>query len=186
MIGYLSGKILNTTEKEIILDVHGVGYKICCPLPTILSCAHGKDKELFIHTRVREDAITLYGFETETDLETFEKLIDVSGIGPKSAVAMLSVHSPASIASAIENSDSQTLAHTPGIGKKSAEKIILELRGKLSHLQDTKGNENTFEVRLALEALGYSPREINEVISKLNTKKKSTSDLIKEALAQLK
>lgn len=186
MIGHLSGKIIKANEKEVILSASGVGYRVFCPLPTLLACTVGKEKDLYIHTRVREDAIALYGFETEVEMETFEKLLDVPGVGPKSGLAMLSVNSPSSIANAIEGGDVQALSHTPGIGKKSAEKIIVELRGKLTHLQNSTSNENTFEVRLALEALGYTPREINEVLSKLTIEKKSTNTLIKEALAQLK
>ena len=186
MIRHLSGKIIYVTEKDIVLDVAGVGYQIFCPLPTLLSSSKNENKNLFIHTRVREDAITLYGFEKEIDLFVFEKLLDVSGVGPKSALAMLSVHSPSSIADAVERSDSELLAHTPGIGKKTTEKIILELKGKLTHLQNADTNDNTFEVRLALEALGYTPREVNEVVSKLDKKEKNVSKLITEALTKLK
>lgn len=186
MIGYLSGTIIAKNEKEITLNVNGVGYKVACPLPTILACEVNSQKDLLIHTRVREDAITLYGFETGTDLEIFEKLLDVSGIGPRSALAMLSVHSPSSIAEAVEKGDVTLLTHTPGLGKKSAEKIIIELKGKLSHLQTGEKNESTVEVRLALEALGYTQKEIFNTVNKLNTKDKDTNTLIKEALNQLK
>lgn len=186
MIRHLTGKAIEVSEKEIILDVSGVGYQIFCPLPTLLSSLKNESKSFFIHTRVREDAINLYGFANQNELFVFEKLIDVSGVGPKSALAMLSVHSPSSIADAVEKADSELLAHTPGIGKKTTEKIILELKGKLSHLQNKDDNNNTFEVRLALEALGYTPREVNEVISKLDKKETNTSKLITEALSKLK
>lgn len=186
MIGYLHGNIIKTNEKEIIISVNGVGYKVACTLPTLLSCVENEEKGLFIHTRVREDAITLYGFSNEIELFVFEKLLDVSGVGPKSALAMLSVHSPSSIAEAVERGNSEMLAHTPGIGKKTTEKIIIELKGKLTHLQSGNDDDNTYEVRLALEALGYSPREINDVVGKLNKKEKDTGKLIKEALTQLK
>jgi Holliday junction DNA helicase RuvA len=98
---------------------------------------------------------------------------------------MLSVHSPASIADAVEREDKEALSHTPGIGKKTAEKIIIELRGKLSHLTKGKETDVTYEVRLALETLGYSPKEIHDTLHKLNTENKNTSTLIKEALSQL-
>ncbi len=186
MIGFLSGTIKKATEKELILLVNGVGYKVFCSLPTLLSSAVGNEKDLLIHTRVREDAITLYGFEKENDLFVFEKLLDVSGVGPKSALAMLSVHSASSIADAVEKGNAEMLSHTPGIGKKTTEKIIIELKGKLTHLQNASDNESAYEVRLALEALGYSPREINEIIGKLNPKEKDTGKLIKEALSKLK
>ena len=187
MIGHLRGTIIGINEKTMLLEVGGVGYKISCPLSTLLGKAEGEACALYIHTHVREDIFALYGFENEIELELFEKLRDVSGIGPKSALAMISVHSPSTIADAIEKADVELLSHTPGIGKKTAEKIIIELKGKLSHLQSVGGaNEATFEVRLALEALGYSSREVHAVIGKLNTVGKDSSTLIKEALTLLK
>jgi Holliday junction DNA helicase RuvA len=186
MIGYLSGTVLKANERFLLLETSGVGYKVFCPLPLLVGTKEKQDLAVFVHTHVREDAITLYGFAKETELELFERLLDVSGIGPKSALAMLSVHSPASIADAVERADAVLLSHTPGIGKKTAEKIIIELKGKLSHLRTVGGDDATFEVRLALEALGYSPREVHEVIGKLNPLQKSSSALIKEALSFLK
>ena len=186
MIGHLKGIILTTNDRFLLLSVHDVGYKIFAPLPLLLSSKEGDTYEVFVHTHVREDVFVLYGFEKETELELFEKLISVSGIGPKSALAMLSVHSPSSVADAIERADVEALSHTPGIGKKTAEKCIIELKGKLTHLQSEGGDDATFEVRLALEALGYSPKQIHEVIGKLNTKGKDRGALIKEALTMLK
>ena len=185
MIGFLQGKVISKNEQSLLLNVSGVGYKVSVPLPLLISLLDGQDLSLHIHTHVREDAFTLFGFKDELDLFLFEKLIAVSGIGPKSALAMLSVHSPASIADAVEREDVQALSHTPGVGKKTAEKIILELRGKLSHLVGTKETDTTYEVRLALETLGYSPKEIHDTLQKLHTEGKTTSALIKEALTQL-
>ncbi len=185
MIGFLQGKVITKNEQSLLLNVSGVGYKVSAPLPLLISLLDGQDLTLHIHTHVREDALTLFGFKDELDLFLFEKLIAVSGIGPKSALAMLSVHSPASIADAVEREDVQALSHTPGVGKKTAEKIILELRGKLSHLVGSKETDTTYEVRLALETLGYSPKEIHDTLQKLHTENKSTSALIKEALSQL-
>lgn len=185
MIGFLQGKVIKKNEQSLLLNVSGVGYKVNSPLPLLISLLDGQDLELYIYTHVREDALTLFGFKDELDLFLFEKLIAVSGIGPKSALAMLSVHSPASIADAVEREDVQALSHTPGVGKKTAEKIILELRGKLSHLVGSKETDTTYEVRLALETLGYSPKEIHDTLQKLHTENKSTSTLIKEALSQL-
>ncbi|HCC06160.1 TPA: Holliday junction branch migration protein RuvA [Candidatus Nomurabacteria bacterium] len=185
MIGFLQGKVITKNEQSLLLNVAGVGYKVSAPLPLLISLVDGQDLSLYIHTHVREDAFTLFGFKDELDLFLFEKLIAVSGIGPKSALAMLSVHSPASIADAVEREDVQALSHTPGVGKKTAEKIILELRGKLSHLVGTKETDTTYEVRLALETLGYSPKEIHDTLQKLHTENKTTSALIKEALTQL-
>lgn len=185
MIGFLTGNVHSTDNSSLILDVHGVGYKILAPLPIVVSVTLGAPMSLYIHTHVREDHIVLYGFKDANDLFLFEKLTTVSGIGPKSALAMLSVHSPSSLADAIERSDAEALSHTPGVGKKTAEKIILELKGKLSHLIGKEINDTTHEVRLALEALGYSSKEIHDALKDMNTENKSTSTIIKEALHQL-
>lgn len=185
MIGFLRGKVLLHNELSLVLDISGVGYRIHAPLPLLVSVTKEQELSLFIHTHVREDQLTLYGFKDELDLFLFERLIGISGIGPKSALAMLSVHSPASIADAVEREDAAALSHTPGIGKKTAEKIILELRGKLSHLVGAKETDTTYEVRLALETLGYSPKEIHDALQKLHVENKSTGALIKEALTQL-
>lgn len=186
MIGFLHGTILKANEYSVIVDVGGVGYKVHAPLPLLVGFISGEEVSLHIYTHVREDQLTLFGFKDELDLFLFEKLIGISGIGPKSALSMLSVHSPTSIADAVERGDVPALSHTPGIGKKTAEKIILELRGKLSHLVGVQETDTTYEVRLALETLGYSSKEIHDVLQKLKTEKKTTSALIKEALALLK
>ncbi len=186
MIGYLSGVVHKVSEKDMILLVGGVGYKLLAPLPVLLAHSAGTETSLYIHTHVREDQISLYGFEQDIELELFERLINVSGIGPKSALAMLSVHSPASVAEAVERGDAAVLSHTPGIGKKTAEKIIIELKGKLAHLQGVGKTDSFFEVRLALEALGYSPKEVHDVLQKLNPLETNTSTLIKEALSKIK
>jgi Holliday junction DNA helicase RuvA len=185
MIGHLQGTVLLVKDNSLIIDVGGVGYRVLCPLPLALSQNEGSSAKLFIHTHVREDQITLFGFKDETELFLFEKLTSVSGIGPKSALAMLSVHSPSSIAQAVEHADAESLSHTPGIGKKTAEKIIIELKGKLNHLLGKEEDDSTTEVRLALETLGYSPKEIHTTIQKISTKNKSTNALIKEALQHL-
>lgn len=185
MIGFLQGKVHSTNNSSLILDVNGVGYRIFAPLPVLVSVIKDVPLSLFIHTHVREDHIILYGFKDENELFLFEKLTSVSGIGPKSALAMLSVHSPSSLSDAIERSDAEALSHTPGVGKKTAEKIILELKGKLSHLIGKEMNDTTLEVRLALEALGYSAKEIHTALQDINTDKKTTSTIIKEALHQL-
>lgn len=186
MIGYLKGVIGDVSEKDLLLVANGVGYQVLAPLPVLLSKETGSEAELYIHTHVREDALTLFGFEKKKELEVFQHLLNVSGIGPKSALAMLSVHSPASIAEAVEKGDSSLLSHTPGIGKKTAEKIILELKGKLARFQDTSKPDSFFEVRLALEALGYSPKEIHDVLQKISPLETNTSTLIKEALSKIK
>lgn len=174
-----------TNSSSLILGVQGVGYRVLCPLPVLVSVTENDTLSLFIHTHVREDQISLYGFKEEMDLFLFEKLISVSGIGPKGALSMLSVHSPSSLSSAIERSDVETLSHTPGVGKRTAEKIIIELQGKLSHLAGKEMDDAALEARLALESLGYSSKEIHTTLNALDTKGKTTSVIIKEALQEL-
>lgn len=185
MIGFLKGTTHSSSNSSLILDVSGVGYRVLCPLPVLVSVVIGDSLSLFIHTHVREAEISLYGFRDELDLFLFEKLISVSGIGPKGALAMLSVHSPSSLSSAIERSDVETLSHTPGVGKRTAEKIIIELKGKLAHLVGKDMDSVTLEARLALESLGYSSKEIYQALQDLDTTGKTTSTIIKEALHQL-
>lgn len=185
MIGFLRGKALIIKDNFLILDVAGVGYKVLTPLPFLLSLTEGQETSLHIHTHVREDQLTLFGFKDESDLFLFERLTSVSGIGPKGALSMLSVHSPSSIADAVERGDVEALSHTPGVGKRTAEKIIIELKGKLKHFTGKEETDTTYEVRLALETLGYSSKEIYDALQKLNTEGKTTSTLIKEALTQL-
>ena len=185
MIGFLEGTVISATGSSLIVKVSGVGYKVFCPLPIIMGTSIENTISLFIHTHVREDNITLYGFSKEEELFVFEKLTSVSGIGPKSALAMLSVHSPASLATAVEEGDAETLSHTPGVGKKTSEKIIIELKGKLTHLIGESLSDNASEARMALEALGYSSKEIREALNGIKTDGKATGSIIKEALHQL-
>jgi Holliday junction DNA helicase RuvA len=186
MIGFIQGVVYSIDNTTLILLTGGVGYKVTAPLPVTGNISEGDELSLYIHTHVREDQLALFGFSTKEELFLFEKLISVSGIGPKSALAMLSVHSPASLAEAIESGNTETLSHTPGVGKKTAEKIIIELKGKVAHLLEGKTSDNTLEVRLALEALGYSTKEIHLALKDLkDTETKTTSVLIREALSLL-
>ncbi len=185
MIGFLKGIVYTTDNTSLIIDVSGVGYKVLSPLPVLVSVSPGDELSLFIHTHVREDQISLFGFKDEVDLFIFLKLLGISGIGPKSALAMLSVHSPSSLADAVERGDAEALSHTPGVGKKTSEKIIIELKGKLTHLVGKAETDVTLEARMALVTLGYSSKEIHDALQGLITEGKSTSSIIKEALSQL-
>lgn len=185
MIGYLSGNIIDVRGDHLILLVAGVGYKVLTPLSLLVNTSKDSQISLHIHTHVREDQLSLFGFQDESELFVFEKLISVSGIGPKGALSMLSTNSPSSLAQAIESGDVATLSRTPGVGKRTAEKIIIELKGKLSHLASGEENRELEEVRLALEALGYSSKEIHEALKGVDSAGRSTGAIIKDALAQL-
>ena len=186
MIGSIKGKIIFKKEKFIILDVSGVGYKINVSTDT-LSKTQKQDKEVFffIHTHVREDALDLYGFLDYSELEFFEMLISVSGIGPKGALTILGVTSIETLRKAIGTGDISYLTKISGIGKKTAEKILIELRDKIGdQIKDEKGNHSLQEELDALEALkslGYSQSEAREALKKVSPES-NTNTKIKEAL----
>jgi Holliday junction DNA helicase RuvA len=185
MISYLFGTVHSVDEKNLCLLVGGVGYEIHTPLQTLLSLQTGVSAEFFVYSHIREDQFSLFGFHSKEEKYVFQKLMDVSGIGPKGALGILSLHSPASLASAIAQNDVATLSHTPGIGKKTAEKIIIELRGKLDHLSHGSLSDSVLEVRLALEALGYHSKDVHDALSSLKDTTKSSQELIRECLTYL-
>jgi len=179
MYSYIKGTIKEITPKYITLENNGVGYLIITPNPFNFK----KEKETIVHLyqKVSDDSISLYGFETIEARELFMKLISVSGIGPKSAVAILASGPVHSIASAIESGDAKYLQKFPGIGPKSSKQIVLDLQGKID-LEPQVSSQTFNEVEEALKALGYSPREIHKVIPKLD-ESKDINQLIKDALA---
>src|SRR5947199_10777909 len=132
MISYLRGALLEKHPNQVIVDVQGVGYELTIPVTTCSALPEaGSEVRLRVHTHVREDAISLFGFSTPAEKALFEKLISVSGIGPKLAVTVLSGLAASDLVAAIRAGDLQTLVRVPGIGKKTAERIVLELKDKL-------------------------------------------------------
>ena len=192
MIGYLNGKVKFLAGEEIILDVGGVGYKIFVDAVTQQNLQIDSPVELFIHTAVREDAITLYGFRNRDVLIFFETLLTVSGLGTKSALGIVSKISAADFFSAVRNQDLSALTKLPGIGKKSAQRIMLELKEKAGDFtsdsedfQPAQVISNSFdEAADALSALGYTSAEISSVLKRA-PKNSSTEQLIKFALKEL-
>lgn len=186
MIGYLSGTVKFIFGEEVILDVAGVGYRI---LVSAADLEIGAAAEFFIHTAVREDAINLYGFRTRADYELFENLLTVSGVGAKSALAILSKISVAEFTAAIVNQDLNALTKLPGVGKKSAQRILLELKDKVKTLQIESGgqvisNGAVDEATEALSALGYTTAEISKALSDA-PQNSNTEQLVKFALRKL-
>lgn len=188
MIAYLSGKVKFLFNDACILDVHGVGYKVFVDATTLQSLRLGADAELFIHTAVKEDAINLFGFINHDTFALFELLLTVSGIGAKSALVIVSKISPADFANAVLRQDLKTLTRLPAVGKKSAERILLELKDKVKPLATSTlptilstAQDDAFE---ALEALGYTSAEIIAVLEKASPNS-STEQLIKFALQEL-
>ncbi len=193
MIGYLNGKVKFMTGEEVIVDVGGVGYKVFVDALTRQNLQLDKSAEFFIHTAVREDAITLYGFKNRETLEFFETLLTVSGVGAKSALAIVSKISAADFFTAVSTQDLSTLTKLPGIGKKSAQRILLELKDKVKNFSKDSAKDfqpaqivsNAFdEATDALSALGYTSAEISSVFKRA-PKNFSTEQLIKFALKEL-
>jgi len=132
LIAHLRGTVLDKQPNRVTVDVHGVGYDVAVPVSTFYVVGDtGSEVTLRIHTHVREDALSLFGFATRLEQELFERLIGVSGIGPKLALAVLSGIEPADLVSAIQTSDVARLTSIPGVGKKTAERIVLELKDRL-------------------------------------------------------
>lgn len=184
MIAFIRGIVDEIFEDWVTLDVHGVGYRICISGDTAAALpAVGEEIKLYTYTYVREDAFLLYGFLTRDDLQIFKQLITVSGIGPKGGLAVLSVMSADDLRFAILSGDAKMIATAPGIGKKTAERVILDLRDKIS-LEDTMihrqmsdqdaesgsaADENGIRTEAveALTALGYSAQEALRAVKKV-------------------
>lgn len=185
MIAYLDGQIIHIGEKFIILNTGSIGYKVNVTEDTILSFKHGDDAKFFVYTAVRENAIDLYGFKTTEELSFFELLLDVSGIGPRSALAIIALAPIGTIKRAIATGDVAYLNKVSGIGRKTAEKIILELKDKLkNYKEDDTGTilreEN--DILEALKSLGYSQNEARDALKQVPTEIEGTNARIKEAL----
>jgi len=189
MIGSIKGKIILKTDKFIIVETTGVGYKINIS-PDTLSKLKKEDREIlfWIHTHVREDILDLYGFLNREELEFFEMLINVSGIGPKGALSVLGVASIETLKKAISTSDTAYLTKVSGIGKKTAEKIIIELRDKMQNKTGEKMTSASLRDELdaleALKSLGYSQNEAREALKKVSPEA-NTNTKIREALKLL-
>ena len=132
MISYLRGKVLTTTEETVILDVNGVGYEAYCSRGAYKKLSQGEIGELYTHLQVKEDGVTLFGFESPKEKELFLKLITVSGVGPKMGISVLASLNADEFAQAVATADVKRLSAVKGLGKKTAEKIVLELHGKIS------------------------------------------------------
>ena len=199
MIAYVKGKLDTKTNSFVVIDVQGIGYKIFMSAKSIESLGEiGEVVKVYTHYYVREDNISLYGFLSNEELRMFELLLSVSGIGAKSAVQILSAITPSSFALAVISNDISKIVKIPGIGKKTAERMVLELKDKLKTqeaMEDTeeagisellsKETEELSEAISALQVLGYTKRECEVVLEKLDTKEMSVEDIIKTALKNL-
>lgn len=182
----LSGKIVFCGERYVVLDVSGVGYKVYLSADGLRRAAAGAEATFWIHMHVREDALDLYGFFARAEVEFFEMLIEISGVGPKSALSIMSVAPLDALKRAIAQGDLPYLTKVSGIGKKTAEKIMLELRDKLGGLESGGvAGSNDGDALEALEALGYSLREAREALSSVPQAVFGTEARLKAALKLL-
>ena len=194
MIGLLRGRILGKQAPQLLLDVQGVGYEIEAPLTTFFELpAVGAEVTLYTHLAVREDAHTLYGFAKLTDRDLFRALLRVNGVGAKLALAILSGMDAAAFAHCIQAGDSAALVRLPGVGKKTAERLIMEMRDRLEALIGTQSSiggggaagvaANPLEEAVtALVGLGYKPQEASRMVRVLDTANLSSEEIIRNAL----
>jgi len=191
MIGRLRGRIIEQQPPHLVLDVHGVGYEIEAPLSTIFQLDDRKDEvDLHIHMVVREDAQLLYGFATQAEKKLFRELIKVSRFGPKMALTILSGCSVAEFSSTVAAGDAARLSGLPGIGKKTAERLIVEMRDRLGQGDASlpelgpsalPADDAVAEAQHALTALGYKPVEAVKLLKDLDNSL-SSEELIRQAL----
>jgi len=187
VIGRLRGRVAVKGTDSVLLDVGGVGYEVAMP-PCGLGELPPVGEEVVVHTHlhVREDQMALFGFTAEDERDLFRVLLGTSGVGPKLALAMLATLRPAELRRALISEDAAALTAVPGIGKRSAQKLILDLRARLD-LPDAEmvgSGSAVAEVRQALEGLGYQPAEIREGLAGLDTEG-SVEDLLRAALQRL-
>lgn len=187
MIAKLKGKIEYLKSGYAVVDVNGVGYKVYLSAYTFGKVAGLAEVDLFIHTYVREDTLALYGFLAAEELEMFELLISISGIGPKAGLGILSIATPKTIRTAILNEDPTILTKVSGIGKKTAERVILELKNKVRDLSAGEKEEamTDSDAIEALLALGYTVTEARDALKVVPTDLKDVGARVKAALKNL-
>lgn len=195
MIGVLRGKIIDKSESgKITIDVAGVGYEVETSLNTFFQLEMQEDfVKVYIQTIVREDAFLLYGFSDKEERELFRALIRVNGVGPKLAITILSSILPNDFVACIQNQDAALLTKLPGVGRKTAERLLVEMKGSINKLflTDLKlaemntQNSKASEAIAALEALGFKAQVVKKIVEKLSDDGKSAEQLIREALKLL-
>jgi Holliday junction DNA helicase RuvA len=191
VIGSIRGTVLERTASgEVLVEVGGVGYRASVPIGALVALSPGDPTFLFTHLHVREDAMVLFGFPTRDERDTFEALITATGVGPKLALAILGVHPPDSLRAALASDDLDALVLVPGVGKRTAQRLLIELKARLS-VPDLDLGAGTVavgpraEVREALGGLGYSPDEVREVLAGLDDDA-PVETLLRAALRQLR
>jgi len=194
MIGFIRGKLVSKTPPQLVVDVHGVGYEVEAPMTTFYDLPKlGAELQLYTHLVVREDAHILFAFSTESDRMMFRSLIKVNGVGPKLALTILSGQSAEEFHRCIHDNDVQALVRLPGIGKKTAERLIIEMRDRLPNIAESSGSGQTASVSVAannpgqeaisaLCALGYKPQDASTMVQAIPQQDKTCEEIIRLAL----
>ncbi len=195
MYAYIKGSLESKADSYVVIEAGGIGYKIYMPLPSIEKMGGVNEQvKVYVYQYVREDAICLYGFLTDEELKMFEVLISVSGIGAKLAMVILAEIPPSNFALAIITNDVSRLVKIPGVGTKTAQRMILELKDKLKNVQAVSKNEqidnftveeSVSEAMAALQMLGYNRKEIEKAFEKLNIKELKVEEIIRKSLVLL-
>lgn len=197
MIGYVKGTITYMFKEYCFVDVHGVGYRVYAPISTLSQLTVGRDALLFTYMSVREDAMLLYGFLTQDEYDVFMLLLSVNGVGPKVALGILSAASPDGFRLAVQQKNVKALTKMPGIGKKTAERILVELHDKLGPVPTGSGDGAALgttvaapqgmvgEAIAALQELGFTEQEITPVLEEQAPQCHDVSELIKNVLKVL-
>lgn len=196
MIGQIRGIILEKLAPQLTIDVHGIGYEVDAPMSTFYQLPDlGKEVRLYTHFVVREDAQHLYGFYTQEERQLFRTLLKVNGVGPRLALTVLSSASPDEFVRCVLNNDTESLVRLPGIGKKTAERLVIEMRDKLSEWSpaNNKGagtehierHQTLQDAIAALLALGYKQQEANRVVTKIDDGAAASEELIRRALKEM-
>ena len=198
MFNYISGTVEELAPNMAVIDCGGVGFQINTSTYTVGSLKTGERAKLYTYVYIREDLFEIYGFSTRNEKRCFELLIGVSGVGPKAAVSILSVGTPENLIMAIVTGDEKAITAAPGVGKKIAQRVILELKDKLAKETDSVsfsgapvpsapvgigGKRN--DAAAALAVLGYGTAEINAALKKIDVENLSTEEIIKAALRQM-
>jgi len=183
VIGSLRGKVLLRRPPRLVVEVGGVGYELEAPLSTFADLPASGEVTVFTHLQVREDALNLYAFASERERELFRALIRTSGVGAKLALAILSGLSVEEFTQAVNTRDVSTLKRLPGIGQKTAERLLVEMADRLEGFAaGARAGSVVGEAEAALVALGYKPREVSAMLADLSSAGRSSEDLVREAL----
>ena len=189
MIDSITGRVVRIGTDHVVIETGGIAYRVFCPTRTLSDLRHGEEAVIYVHLILRDDGIKLYGFPSETERELFRALLPVGQIGPKLALQLLSSLPPQALIGAIASGDVERLTAVKGIGRKTAQRIVVELRDKLGgefgkeiNLAPLSQKEALALRALTSKSLGFSPREARQALEKLRGKDLSVEELVRRAL----